>query len=112
MASGTSVNRADVIEIVRKVAREHGYAATVHGSLERDLDMVLVPWVECASGRKRLFRALAAEFRQSLPPVEKKPHGRVGAVLFVWSGASGWHLDVSVMPRLRGAGEKEAPGGK
>lgn len=99
MASQTSANRYDVIQIVRKVAREHGYAAAVHGSLERDLDIVLVPWVKCAAGRKRLIRALSEEFGGQSPEVEKKPHGRVAFVLFVWSGASGWHLDVSVMPR-------------
>lgn len=35
---------ADYIQPIRDVAGELGYAVAVHGSLERDLDLVCVPW--------------------------------------------------------------------
>jgi hypothetical protein len=35
----------DLLELMRPIAREHGYALAVHGSQVRDLDLVVVPWV-------------------------------------------------------------------
>lgn len=31
---------------IRAIAKEHGYAVGVHGSLARDIDLILVPWIE------------------------------------------------------------------
>jgi len=31
------------------VFRAHGYALAVHGSLQRDFDLVAIPWVEAPS---------------------------------------------------------------
>lgn len=31
---------------LRDIAREHGYALSVHGSVARDIDIVAIPWVE------------------------------------------------------------------
>ena len=35
---------AALIEPLRAVAREHGYALTEHGSMQRDIDLVAIPW--------------------------------------------------------------------
>lgn len=42
------------------VAREHGYALAMHGSLVADCDLIAVPWVENAAPGDDLARALAA----------------------------------------------------
>lgn len=41
------------------VAREHGYALAMHGSLVADCDLIAVPWVENAASGDDLARALA-----------------------------------------------------
>lgn len=31
---------------IRRIAREHGYAVGLHGSVQRDLDLIIVPWIK------------------------------------------------------------------
>lgn len=93
--------------LLAEVAREHGYALCVHGSLNRDFDLVAVPWVDQADPAEQLIESLAntigARIGSMLPGVETpnpKPHGRRG-----WSLCLGKaYLDVSVMPRKEAAG--------
>lgn len=40
-----------------QIARRHGYALAIHGSLHRDLDLIAVPWVEEASEPLALIKA-------------------------------------------------------
>lgn len=82
------------------VARECGYALTLHGSMARDLDVVAIPWVETAVGEATLVAKLMAEFgfrefheKKSDQPV--KPHGR-SAYCLGWD--AGLYVDLSVMP--------------
>lgn len=37
---------AEILPIVREVAKSCGYAIAIHGSMTRDLDLIAVPWVE------------------------------------------------------------------
>jgi hypothetical protein len=45
---------------LRAVARQHGYALALHGSLGRDVDLLAVPWVESAVSADALVEALRA----------------------------------------------------
>lgn len=117
---------AILVPALREVARRHGYALAVHGSLERDIDLLAAPWRDLATDASSLmrdmYRACEAivgyatgpggwtEKEQwgppegSLPKPERKPHGRLGwSILF----GGGPYLDVSVMP-LRDASEADA----
>ena len=82
------------------VARDLGYALTLHGSLQRDLDVVAVPWREDAVPTLDLVRALGEVFdlepNHSIDQPEIKPHGRLAWTLPLWWGA---YIDLSVMPR-------------
>jgi hypothetical protein len=97
-------------ELVR-IAREHGYALAVHGSVRRDFDLIAVPWTDEATDALTLIKALRSatggvthrtdmdEYFPDCSPT-KKPHGRVAySVHFTESGCKGPYLDVSVMPR-------------
>lgn len=95
---------------LQEVAREHGYALGVHGSMATDLDLIAVPWTEEATDGETLVRALAAIVGASvdmpgLPNPGKKPHGREAWTLLFDSleyggfGLSGPYIDLSVMPR-------------
>jgi len=69
---------AHVYEWLIHVAREHGYALALHGSLTNDLDLLAVAWTDGASTRAELVAAVAG-FLVS-PRVrgpEVKPHGRL-----------------------------------
>lgn len=66
------------------LAREHGYALAVHGSLRRDLDLIAVPWVEQPSTSRELVSAILEEFA-----IQQK-----GEPDTVWHGRERWMLSV------------------
>lgn len=84
-----------------RVAKEHGYALTVHGSMARDFDFVAVPWVEEASAPADLAAALIRACGGFLAPHEerelprRKPHGRLCWAIHLGGGP---YIDLSVIP--------------
>jgi hypothetical protein len=84
-----------------RVARRHGYALALHGSLRRDCDLVAIPWIEKASRPDVLIAALADRLGGVIPDdgnnPEVMPHGRLAWSIHVGSGA---YMDVSVMPKV------------
>lgn len=94
------------------VARVHGYALAIHGSMSRDCDIIAVPWVEYVSAPIVLVRALAEVCQGSLShsvhwpvlkeePPTNKPHRRLSWCIYLSDrGGSGPYLDVSVMPPI------------
>jgi len=107
---------AQRLPAMRNAARTHGYALALHGSGERDCDLIAVPWISEASKMSTLIEALRVAADgvivgafdgnlADLPPYgdymqrnpEPKPHGR-----YAWSIqiGNGRYFDVSVMPRL------------
>lgn len=96
-----------VIADVRAIARDHGYAIGVHGSLVRDLDLIAVPWTAKAKAASTLVRALD----DGLPdhflkpgftpqkPQARKPHGRLGWTFLRIGPRGPSYIDLSVVPR-------------
>lgn len=99
--------------MLQQIAKRHGYALAVHGSLHRDFDLIAVPWVEEASSPLTLIKAFKKATRtvtthedfdhigaKDCAPTQK-PHGRVAYSLHVTnSGMYGGYLDISVMPKI------------
>ena len=84
-----------------RVARRHGYALALHGSLRRDCDLVAVPWTETAAHPDKLVKALVDRLGGCVPKGEYKvlkAHGRMTWVIYVGGGG---YIDLSVMPRGR-----------
>lgn len=85
---------------VVKVAREHGYALTVHGSLARDFDFVAIPWTEDACPAEELAEAIRARVGGipdgKEPEPVHKPHGRLAWKFHLGGGP---YIDLSVTPR-------------
>lgn len=91
---------------IQQMAREHGYAACLHGSMQRDLDLVMVPWTEDATDVETLIAAMRSTFSifGEHPPHENdrpKPHGRRCWTVLLGGRA---YIDISVMPRSAGGG--------
>jgi len=109
---------ATLLPALREVARRHGYALAVHGSLERDIDLIAAPWrdgcADAASLAEAFFSACCAivgfatwpggwtdkaTFAPppgSLPNPDRKPLGRLGYSIMLSGGP---YLDISIMPR-------------
>jgi len=88
---------------VREIARECGYAVAIHGSRERDLDLVAVPWTDNAIHPRHLVDALIERLDLWLKPApepllpenpERKPNGRIAWALMGAPGCQ--YLDLSV----------------
>jgi hypothetical protein len=99
------------LPILRAVARSHGYALGLHGSGERDLDLIAAPWVESASPGAVLVEALRASIDGFIihnPNAEvgdytrrnphPKPHGRMAWAIHLHDPQGRLYIDVSVMP--------------
>lgn len=84
---------------IQEIAKGSGYAIAVHGSMQRDLDLIAVPWTDEAVDAKRLVARFCSlmglECGGVLNP-EPRPHGRL-----VWTLMMGGacFMDLSVMPR-------------
>lgn len=94
---------ATIWEGMLQVARDRGYALGLHGSMQRDLDVIAVPWVDQAAAPEDLVAALVEEVEgfviDGADPV-LKPHGRLSWVIHL--GFRGCYIDLSIMPRALG----------
>lgn len=97
-----------ILAPMRRVAKDCGYALTVHGTLNRDIDLVAIPWVEHGVKDKdvllgRIAGAVSGVTgRCHAHPKDwtAKPHGRFAQILNVWCGETSTSLDISVMPAI------------
>lgn len=92
-----------IIRPLRERAKALGYAIGVHGSLERDIDLIAVPWGERAHPPEALATSLK-QVLSKLYPVElevapgegaPKPHGRL---CWSWWIRPWTYIDLSVFP--------------
>jgi hypothetical protein len=101
---------AAVLPKLQAVARAHGYALTVHGSMATDFDLVAVPWIAEASEAAILIEAIRASINGYIRDESewdhnpaKRPHGRLAWSIYpdevAGNQGRGPYLDISVMPR-------------
>jgi hypothetical protein len=105
-----------LFESLAKVARENGYSLALHGSFNRDFDMVAIPWTHEAINAHDLIQKLHDDvaylkidiamddhsedvtfYRGRIDGPQKKPHGRLAWNIHLGFGKK---LDISVMPRI------------
>ncbi|UTU07740.1 hypothetical protein CcrC1_gp056c [Caulobacter phage C1] len=92
-----------LIRPLRREARKLGYALAVHGSRERDIDLVAVPWTAEAVAPETLARAIRHELKklyglsdEVAPNRDRpKPHGRL---CWCWWIKTWTYVDLSVFP--------------
>jgi hypothetical protein len=74
-----------------------GYALALHGSMQRDLDAIAVPWDECPVSAEFLVEHVCKRMGLTVGPnsPSEKPHGRrVWTLLVLDIG----FIDLSVLP--------------
>ena len=80
------------------IARAHGYALAIHGSIQRDFDLVAIPWTESPSDHDVLIAAMCDKYVIRLVGEPRlKSHGRIAYTLSVQWGECA--IDLSIMPR-------------
>ena len=82
---------------MEETAHEFGYALGLHGSLNRDLDIIAVPWTVKAIPAKELIEKFVE--RSGLIKIEPqgaiKPHGRLCFSLGLGGDS---YIDLSILP--------------
>lgn len=92
-----------IIRPLRERAKALGYAIGVHGSLERDIDLIAVPWSENAHPPEALASGLRQVLSKLYPiglevspnEARPKPHGRL---CWSWWIRPWTYIDLSVFP--------------
>lgn len=106
------------------VAKNHGYALAIHGSMTRDFDLIAIPWIPQASAPLELARSLKEKaggcfhhpdhddlLKEDQIIRSDKPQGRLTCSIHLTAkGAYGPYIDLSIIPRT----EQKCPdcGGK
>lgn len=88
-----------------RVARWHGYALCLHGSLVNDFDLVAIPWVADAADPHEFAEDIRQECgglfggRRHVddPNFVTRDHGRI--VYTIVMAFENFYIDLSVMPR-------------
>ncbi|KWR82506.1 hypothetical protein [Pseudomonas sp. PI1] len=81
-----------------EVARQHGYALSIHGSLAADFDLVCIPWAKEVSEPQAVVDQITREFAiEQVTGYEQKEHGRIATTISFSFGEC--RLDLSFMPR-------------
>lgn len=103
---------AAIIPDLQAIAKKHGYALAVHGSMATDLDLVAIPWIDGAGEPERMVIEIAEyigadHLRPGLKNPGPKPHGRMVWTLIFdplrfggWKCPTGPYIDLSIMPRV------------
>jgi hypothetical protein len=92
------------IDRLRELAKEHGYALAVHGSMARDLDLIAVPWREdvtdpyefAVAFQQKLKLCTGEKWHPSANSPSQQPHGRI-VWNFVPAGGGGVYIDLGVI---------------
>lgn len=80
--------------------RDHGWALAVHGSLQRDFDLIAVPWVESPTGHEAVIDELKTIW--AIDPIigpKSRLHGRT--VYTLCFGFGSCFVDLSFMPVVK-----------
>lgn len=95
-----------IFKDIERIGNRFGYAIAIHGSLQRDLDLIAIPWTDDAEPKEKLLEALkkymagkGIDYKIAEPT--QKPHGRLSYILSVGIYSNGMYIDLSVMPRAK-----------
>lgn len=80
-----------------EIARKHGYAMAIHGTMARDFDLICIPWTEKPSRPEVVVEEITATYSTTeITNPGNKHHGRLAySVCF---GFGDFFADLSFMP--------------
>jgi len=106
-----------LLPALKKAAAQSGYALAVHGSMQRDLDLIAMPWVPKAYTPESLMVMLNRvlwrdfQFKRShwQKSVTRQPHGRLSYSMpfahlsdeINQGGKLAAYIDISIMPPIK-----------
>jgi hypothetical protein len=94
---------------LRQVARQWGWTLAIHGSNQRDLDLIAIPWRRDAAPSGVIVQEVATAVDATLHDIDAswKPHGRVAYAINVRKPGLPWpYIDLSVIDPREALGRK------
>lgn len=98
--NGRAAFYAAMWDDIRQCAMDCGWAVALHGSLNSDMDIMAMPWVQEACSFERLIKEIVKLFNKNKLAENfritygEKPWGRVVATIPIWAD---FYLDISSM---------------
>ncbi|TKI06423.1 hypothetical protein [Martelella alba] len=90
-----------------EIARKHGYAMAIHGTMARDFDLICIPWVKIPSSPMAVVEEITKTYATTdLTNPEIKEHGRL--CYSICFGFGTFFADVSFMPTIFDNSDKGA----
>lgn len=90
--------------LLTEIAREHGYALAIHGSVNSDMDLIAVPWVDDAKSVKELIEAISTYASKVMSVMFKDPivlhgpeHKPFGRMAYTIQIGNGYNIDLSIV---------------
>ena len=80
-----------------EIARAHGYAMAVHGSIASDFDIICIPWVDNAADPEDVVKKIGEDF--SFPVIGKPSDREHGRRVWTLSLGGPGYIDLSFTPR-------------
>lgn len=81
-----------------QIAINHGYVLAIHGSLQRDFDLIAVPWEEICKSEIEMIRKMSEYVGGNMSSMGTiKPHGRTAYIIHL---GDNFYIDISVMPTI------------
>lgn len=102
--NGRAAFYAAMWDDIRQCAMDCGWAVAIHGSLNSDMDIMAMPWVQEAGSFEGLIREIVKLFHGNYLAegfritYGEKPWGRVVATIPIWAD---FYLDISTMGESR-----------
>jgi len=103
-------------EELKIIAKRYGYNLVIHGSMNRDMDLIAIPWNVLFGTVDSMIEEFADYLHASIMPLTEKqkycfPHGRYSYILEMrrsfpifgdkeWEQDKQWYLDISVIPTI------------
>lgn len=101
--NGRAAFYACMWESFRNAALDCGWALGLHGSLNNDMDIMAMPWVENATTPEEMIKSLLACFtdkewkEEKLKPFTDKPNSRIVYTISIWAD---FYIDISIITPL------------
>lgn len=107
---------ANCFEQLKTIAHQFGYNLVIHGSMDRDMDLVAIPWATLVKPHTDMLDALVAYLGGHINPESEKSrklfaerhHGRMNYIINLNRGGPQsnyddpqWYIDISIMPPTR-----------
>jgi aminoglycoside N3'-acetyltransferase len=104
---------ANCYEGLKAIALKYGYNLVVHGSLNRDFDLIAIPWAEVIGDYMEMLNEFVDNLGGHIMPEHEaqvkafadKYHGRIVKVINLNRGGKAtnyedpqWYLDISIIP--------------